>query len=139
MLLTFLFIAAFGVLLALVALMGLFLGASGADLEALLHILLLGVVPTLVVVFGVLRDLSQEPGSDGVLGRIWRRLPRWVVVAFALASSLIFLAELAVFMVQHMSGLQPTWDYYVPILTGTFYGLAFCVLFTKVAPIPYAN
>ena len=134
MIVVFLFIAAFGVLLALVALMGLFLGASGGDMEQLMYILLLGVVPTLGVVAMVLRDLLREPGGESVISRIWHRLPRWVVVAFALILSLIFLAELAVFMVQYMSGLQPTWDYYIPILTGGFYGVAFCVLFTKVAP-----
>lgn len=134
MILAFLFVAAFGVFLALVVLMGLFLGVSGGKLQGLLYTLLLGLPPIVWVTVGVLRELSLEGGRESLLSSLWRRLPRWLVVAFSLIFSLIFLAELALFIVQYMSGLKPSWDYYIPILCGTIYALGFCVMFTKVEP-----
>ena len=126
--LTFLFIAALGVVIALMALMGLFLGAAGPDLRGLLIMLLGGLPLILLATFVYLRRL-QAAVTGSLLSEVWRRTPRWLLVAFALVFSLIVLAELAVFLVQYLSGVGVTWEYYIPIIGGSIYAISFCCLY----------
>lgn len=138
-LLIFLFAAALGVVVALMAMMGLFLGASGPDLRGLLIIELVGLVPVILGTTFYLVRLKRAYPEHSVVKTVWDRIPGWVILAFCLVFSLVIVAELAVFLVNYLSGVPVNWEYYIPIVGGTVYAVCFCCLFATHQPEPLSS
>ncbi len=135
-----LFALGFVILSSLVTMMIIFTGGSldGADVRGLLLTQLVSV-PVAVLLIGIeVSAFVRLNGWRNGLQLLWQKIPAWLVLAFALVNSLVFIGELSVLLLDYLMQGSPSWTDHVPLIAMLTSSSAFAVLYGKTAQL-YGN
>lgn len=125
--------AVFAVVLmsSFVSMMASFIGSEGNDLRDLL-ILQTGLIPlAMIVAAWCLSLLVRRYGYPQALKVFWQRLPGWLLFAVLAANSLVLIAELSFFLLQHHTGSLRAWQEHVPAVTALSSSLALALCYVS--------
>ncbi|HEX6928537.1 MAG TPA: hypothetical protein VF267_04770 [Gammaproteobacteria bacterium] len=114
-------------LLACVGMMVVFMGGTGY-LPALLVLLALSLPVTFGMLIAGIAWFAHRHGVSGAAGAIWRSVPQWLTVSFALGVALIFCGELALLVALQLTGTAPGFWQHLPLLAGIGAAIAYCVV-----------
>ncbi len=135
-----LFALAFVILSSLVTMMIIFTGGSldGADVRGLLLTQLVSVPMALGLLALEINAFVRLNGWRDGLKLLWQKIPAWLVLAFILVNSLVFIGELSVLLLDYLMQGSGSWTDHVPLLAMLSSSAAFSVIYGKTAQL-YGN
>ena len=114
---------------SLVSMLGVFMGFSGAALEALLSVQAYASLLAAVACGAIVAVFLSAFGLLAGWRELWRRLPHWLLFAAVVVNSLVAMGELSYLLIHTLTDNSVPWRDHVPLAAALSGSLTVCAAY----------